>query len=118
MKINQEKCYVDKRRLILDCDIAGKNYRFTLDDWDYDNNVRKLEIDGKVAVVRSGCETIGNPEDWPPFAVINSYKHCVQVAFGVDEDRQVFIDRRYEHNNSFDVYYNGKHYLVYKELDA
>lgn len=113
LKINQENCYVDKRKLILDCSIGDDRYVFTLDDWEWDKTVRKLEKNGVERT--SSHDGICNPEDWPAFTVIVSYKHCVQACFLAEEDRTVFIDRRYEHNSSYDVYYGGKHYLVGEE---
>lgn len=97
IKINEDKCYVDKRKLILDCVIAGKNYVFTLNEWDWNKDrVESLTIDGEAG----------------SYGVITSYKHCIQAWFDADEDRKVFIDRRYEHNHEYDVYYGGKSYQV------
>lgn len=95
MKINKEKCYVDKRRLVLDCEIRGKNYIFTYDGWDRDTE---------------SCTMDGKPIN---FTVITAYKHCVQAYFDTFEtDEKVFIDRRYEHNYEYDVYFAGNHYFV------
>lgn len=112
IKINQENCYVDKRKLVLDFEIIGsffnaeiveknRHYLFVIDDWE--DCQHTLKIDGqKVSFTKSAT-------------LLKHYKHCVQAAIPVDEDNTVFIDRRYEHNHSFDVYYKGKHYLVGKE---
>lgn len=104
LKINQEKCYVDKRKLVLNFDLEGKNYEFFVDHWCLGNDgVEYLKVNGKDR----------------KFKIIQAYKHCIQAYFDTDEefsDRKVFIDRRYEHNYSFDVYYGGKHYLVGEEI--
>ena len=106
MKINTENCYVDKRKLIFDCDldiynleknrVETKNFIFEYNGWG-DEDVFSLKINGK------------NSSE---FAIITSYKHCIQAHFDGDDDAKVFIDRRYCHNHEFDVYYQGKHYLV------
>ncbi len=106
LKINKAKCSVDKRHLTLDCDINYynpdtqkeeiRNYIFTYDGWS-DRDISSLTVDGK------------NITD---FTIIQVYKHCLQAYFDGDGDATVFIDRRYCHNYEYDVYYNGKHYLV------
>jgi len=98
LKINQEKCYVDKRRLVLDFDYQGKNWVFYYEGWS-EPYPKTLKVDGLSK----------------DFELITDYKHCIQAYFDVDEDRKLFIDRRYEHDNSYDVYFAGKHYLIGEE---
>jgi len=104
MKINQEKCDVNKRRLVLDFDLDGINHRYIYDGWSFENNATSELTVGDVT---------------RKIEPIEHYKHCLQVSFMPKEDRygdrMVFIDRRYEHNSSYDVYYAGKHYLVGSE---
>lgn len=96
-EINEGKCYVDKRKLVLDCDINGSHYTFTYDDWGETGEVKEFLVDG---VVNRG-------------EVIQSYKHCIQAWFDVrDGDEKLFIDRRYCHNDTYDVYLAGKAYTI------
>lgn len=104
LKINQEKCEVNKRRLVLDLDLNGINHRYEYDGWSFaDDAISKLTT----------------PNGITNIVPLIHYKHCLQVMFEPVDlsygDRMVFIDRRYEHNNSYDVYFAGKHYLVGKE---
>ncbi len=100
--INQDKCFVDKRKLVLDFNLGNDNWVFHYDGWGHD----EVFIE---SLKKNGQEM--------PLHLIEVYKHCVQVYFDVEEDRKLFIDRRYEHNHSFDVYYGGKHYLVGEEIN-
>ena len=95
MKINREKCFVDKRKLILDCNIGKDHYVFSYDGWNepYPKSLTKNGENAK-------------------FEIITDYKHCIQAYFDTDTDAKVFIDRRYDHNYEYDVYYFGKHYFV------
>lgn len=101
LKINQEKCSVDKRSLYLDFDLDGKNYRFSYNGWN-EPYPQSFTMDGV-------------PMN---YGIITDYKYCIQAWCDTHEsDRKVFIDRRYEHNYSYDVYFAGKHYLVGKEKE-
>lgn len=100
IKINKDKCRVDKRRLVLDCDIDNINYRFHYDGWP-ESRVEYFSIDNIEQLPGRG------------WGILTDYKHCVQAFFDVAKgDEKVFIDRRYEHNYEFDVYFSGKAYLV------
>lgn len=112
MQINYEQCEVDKRRLIFDCRIGEDNYRFVYDDWSEDTSEKTF--------TRNGKKTAGK--------VLDAYKHRVFAYFPVvhtyidgettEMDSWVVIDRRYEHNHSYDVYYEGKHYLIGTETSV
>lgn len=109
VKINQDKCSVDKRHLDLNIDILEyntssnktewNNYKFGHDHWG-DKEITILEINGKKS---------------SNFNLLTVYKHCLQAVIDTQDDAKIFIDRRYCHNNSYDVYFNGKHYLVGNE---
>lgn len=108
IKINHEKCYVDKRALILDCEVTGwftgegdegeqtKHYVLCIDHWGGGEDVSTLSIDG-------------DPEQFIP---LTAYKHCIQGWFPADEDRTIFIDRRYEHDHTYNIYYGGEAFEV------
>lgn len=89
MKINLDKCEVNKRRLVFDCEVNGKNYHFEYDDWDRNDE----------------SKTIGG-------TVIKAYRHCVQAYILTAEEGCIFIDRQYKHNYSYEVYFNGVVYTV------
>jgi len=95
LEINQDKCLADKRRLVFDCELRGKRYQFVIDGW-AGEDISELLIDGVSS----------------PYNIISFYKWNVQVAL-TTEVGYIFIDRRYEHEeNEYDVYFEGKHYLV------
>ena len=104
MEINQSKCDVDKRKLSFDAVIEGVSVRYEYNDWGTDT-ISQLTLNGVITKVTP----------------LIAYKHCVQVMLDMQDsrygDRMLFIDRRYEHNNSYDVYYSGKSYLVGSEDD-
>ena len=113
IKFNKKECYVTKRSLILDCIIKegitlNKHIRFEFDDWSDDKCRKILKIDG----VKQNS-----------FKVISYTKHELQVALAITEvDDFLFIDRRYEHNSSFNIYFKGRAFVVNsikrkKELD-
>ena len=87
MKINQEKCSVDKRSLIFDCDIDGHNYHFEYDDWNCEG------------IIKGGV-------------VIACSKHYLQAYILTQNEPVIFIDRSYKHNYSYEVYYDGVVYTV------
>lgn len=98
LKINTDKCDCNKRRLVLDFDIEGENYRFEYDEWGSDI-IESFKVDGK---------------DYPTgFGIISSYKHCLQAWLHLNKiEGKVFIDRQYKHNYEFDVYFGGKVYFI------
>ena len=93
MIINTEKCEINKRRLVFNCDIDDVNYHFEYDDWDEDG--KGLKIKGGVVIV--------------------GYKYCLQAYIPTNKEGYIFIDRQYKHNYSYDVYFDGTHYTVGSE---
>lgn len=98
--INQKKCYVDKRKLVLNINYNKDNWIFHYDDWG--NNTEKyLTQNGKRRRMH----------------IIEAYKYNIQSWFEIPEadGAKLFIDRRYCHNHSFNIYFRGKTYLIGKE---
>ena len=90
MKLEILDYEVNKRRLYLSCVVEDKTYTFEYDGWGNDH------------IVKGG-------------KVITAYKHCVQAYITTHHEGCIFIDRQYKHNQSFDVYFDGKHYQVGEE---
>lgn len=130
MKIHQEKCHVDKRKLVLafshdsyervndEYSNVPHEYLFSIDGWGPGDTEVVYTKDGKgwqeqdKERLESGY--LNAPSIKP--TILTFYKHCLQAALEVgDADSFLFIDRRYEHNHSYDVYFQGQHYLVGKE---
>ena len=107
MKINNKNCRVDKRSLVLDCEIDVYNTEkqreetlnivFRYNGWAEGGDGITLEINGKIS---------GN------FNVIKAYKHRVFAYINDGDEGSIIIDRRYCHDNEYDIYYLGEHYLV------
>ena len=121
LEIHQDKCYVDKRKLVLAFSLTGSDwsvktpdrmktieYVFSADHWDEE----------KISYTLNGKE-MPKDEDGRSYTearVLSFYKHNLQACIPVWEGELfLFIDRRYEHNHSYDVYFAGEHYLVGKE---
>ena len=99
LKINTDRCEVNKRRLVLDFDYDDLNYRYEHDHWSDDVTTNIFTVDGAV----------GHPP-----TIMQTYKHTVTVALHSigKEMETLFIDRAYRHNRSFDVYFRGEVYHV------
>lgn len=128
LEINESKCEVNKRRLVLDFTCHGKEYRFEHDHWNHWEDdktsppmVARLYINDE-EVLPVPAIVVDNEElipQQPPFTQIMWLKHNLQVAIhdvGPEND-MLFIDRRYDHNHSFDVYFHGKAYSVGHDWD-
>jgi hypothetical protein len=103
IKFNKKECYVTKRSLILDCvlndyDLKDRHIRFEFDAWNENKYKKLFKVNG---VKSNGLK------------IINYTKHELQVALSMEGvDGLLFIDRRYEHNSDFNVYFRGKVFLV------
>lgn len=113
IKFNKKECYITKRSLILDFIVYDYKYspqhvRFEFDAWNSDRCKKSLTINGTKE---------------KNFKILNYVKHELQVILWVDGiEGYIIIDRRYEHNDVFNIYFQGKSYLVKslrrkKELD-
>lgn len=98
MKINQKASVARKRELYLEFELDGRHFDFEYREEECNfEDTSFLKVDGKKY----------------NFTIISGFKHNLQAYFEVPDNGDiVFIDRRYQHNRGFDVYFQGKHYSV------
>lgn len=117
-KIHQSKCEINKRRLVVQFAIKEHDwdkrkdlwytYRLELDHWK-EEGIKKLTRNGESILTTFDT----NSEN---LVLGNFYKHnCQAIIYPNQSETPVIIDRRYRHNYSCDVYFDGQHYTAGKE---